>query len=474
MWIHEHLPLHARRTTLTPDLVVRSATWPGREYKRPDIREDTGTTLGHSETSSPSRCTLVKPGHPSRIHSSDPEHRRPSLTKLGLNLLTFKDINDLESLFQTLGPNVNTICIRFIHVHDPSIPASASALSPRPCAPASNSRIVRPPRPRDPEAGNYPAGDLDADLDLALFPAIVHLYVAPTTPAQLPRLLPHLSSLKSIQTLNIGMHGFDGALGPDGVEALLPRFDAGLSALALPALKRVTIGLCNTKADSLVEDWSWCPSLTAAGKRELVAELLPVLELRECCMLHRRIVISLAAHVFALTLLTLPHLRRLELEADLDLRVLTSFLSCSRCVLKRVVIGGDDFKKEAQILKCLTVFSSVESLKIRHRLHGAPHLSAERERGLRALEHRMHSIEGAKLQSFHLSLARHSDSDGFDSEEEDSQLEYLWRPSGKAAAGLQCHIEDGLDFEMKLRSDGGDQYWPTNDTKGAALSLSLT
>ncbi|KAJ6563295.1 hypothetical protein DFH09DRAFT_1477069, partial [Mycena vulgaris] len=165
---------------------------------------------------------------------------RSSLTKLGLNLLTFKDVNDLESLFQTLGPNVNTISIRFTLIHDPSIPAitdltvlgspSVANWLASPYCPLNLAHLVNVKINSSVSAPllailhssrstikrlEFADRDLDAGLDLALFPAVVHLHVSPTTPAQLPRLLPHLSSLKSIQTLHIGMHGFDGALWPE-------------------------------------------------------------------------------------------------------------------------------------------------------------------------------------------------------------------------------------------------------------------
>ncbi|KAJ6512365.1 hypothetical protein DFH09DRAFT_1099958 [Mycena vulgaris] len=72
--------------------------------------------------------------------------------------------------------------------------------------------------------------------------------------------------------------------------------------------------------------------------------------------------------VAALGLFTLPNLRRLELHADLDLDILTSFLSRSRCLLDRLIIGGEDLRQQAQIIECLNHFPSVETLQIKHSL----------------------------------------------------------------------------------------------------------
>ncbi|KAJ6512381.1 hypothetical protein DFH09DRAFT_1333360 [Mycena vulgaris] len=75
-----------------------------------------------------------------------------------------------------------------------------------------------------------------------------------------------------------------------------------------------------------------------------------------------------SSHSFAaLSLLTLPNLRRLELHADLDLDVLTSFLSRG-CVLDRLIGGGKDLRQQAQIIECLNHFPCVKTLQIKHSL----------------------------------------------------------------------------------------------------------
>ncbi|KAJ6563296.1 hypothetical protein DFH09DRAFT_1477073 [Mycena vulgaris] len=331
----------------------------------------------------------------------------------------------------------------------------------------------------------------------AEFPLLTHLTTSPSSHLDLADLLRKTPALREVRLLEApGIFSLAGLL--EMCEDILGQAHNEMKFLPTPSTGR----LPQLRSIEIRSDISMTTFLSLLAHFPLLTNLKCSIKCLTISV-HPQVVyphlqsLSLSSYqsVFALTLLTLPHLRRLELEADLDLRVLTSFLSRSRCVLDRVVIGGEDLKKEAQILKCLTVFSSVESLKIRHCLHvdrltrclrnlsllprlrdltiSAQNESVDYELLTEMLQHRMHSIEGAKLQSFRLNLARHSESDEFDSEEEDSQTEYLWRLSGKAAAGLQRLIENGLDFEMKLRSDGDDQYWPTDVTKGAALSLSL-
>lgn len=124
------------------------------------------------------------------------------------------------------------------------------------------------------------SGDLDHGLDLSLFLALVSLTIAPI-PADcftgVTHVLMALNSLESIQFLTLVLHGFDGAFWPTHLEGPLASFDAALNTLSLPALRCVSVRLCNTTAES--KD-AWCPCPSSAAKRELVAELLPGLNAR--------------------------------------------------------------------------------------------------------------------------------------------------------------------------------------------------
>ncbi|KAJ7663452.1 hypothetical protein B0H17DRAFT_1144096 [Mycena rosella] len=271
----------------------------------------------------PAHFTVLKSAiPPSWIESALDIIALPSLTEVVLNVLTFHDIDDMERLLRALGPNVKTLSIRFCGISDAVVPVSAPVpprfrpqitdlavvgsnrqssssvvgwLNSRRCplnitqltsiditcsfcpdfAPilrASQSTITQL-KCGDLISDAPTPGDLHDGLDLAMFPALVFLQAAPISTrglAMLTRKLTEISPLNHIETLKLALHDLEGPLWLTAVEERLTSFDASASAL-LPALENVTVILCCVKPEA--ED-HWYPGPTAAGKCELVADLL--------------------------------------------------------------------------------------------------------------------------------------------------------------------------------------------------------
>ncbi|KAJ7089931.1 hypothetical protein C8R44DRAFT_818310 [Mycena epipterygia] len=189
--------------------------------------------------------------------------------------------------------------------------------------------------------------------------------------------------------------------------------------------------------------------------------------------------------ILVLHLLNLPNLRHLELCSDLDMAVVTSFISRSGCTLQHIHFGAEDFEENCfddedlhariDIDACLSTFPSLETLEInsctnldpwslclaepallphlKNIIISAPKPDLDYKALIRMLRRRRRATDTAKLQSFHLAVrpASADMEEFFDSDESDEpEAECSWRPEEPASSELRRLIADGLNFVIRL------------------------
>ncbi|KAJ7110893.1 hypothetical protein C8R44DRAFT_883358 [Mycena epipterygia] len=194
--------------------------------------------------------------------------------------------------------------------------------------------------------------------------------------------------------------------------------------------------------------------------------------------------------ILVLHLLTLPNLRHLGLCSDLDMAVVTSFISRSCCTLQHLHFGAENFEENyfddedlharIEIDACLSTFQSLKTLEfssctnldpwsrcladpnlfphLKDIIISAPKSDLDYKALIRMLRRRRRTTDTAKLKSFHLTVRDASEDkfkleDLFESDESDElEAECSWRPEEPASSELRRLIADGLNFVIRLHN----------------------